>query len=79
MPTGAIRAWRESPSVVLLAEDDDYWPMLEAVVQRAGLSGPAIHDARIAVLCMRHGVREPLTADRDFSRFAALVTRNPLG
>lgn len=73
-----IRAWRESPSLVLLAEDDEYWPMLEAVVQRAGLAGPAIHDARIAALCMRYGVRELLTADRDFSRFAALVTRNPL-
>lgn len=73
-----IRAWRESPSLVLLTEDDEYWPMLEAVVQRAGLSGPVVHDARIAALCMRHGVSELLTADRDFSRFAALVTRNPL-
>lgn len=73
-----IRAWRESPSLVLLTEDDEYWSMLEAVVQRSAVCGPAIQDARIAALCMRHGVRELLTADRDFSRFAGLVTRNPL-
>lgn len=73
-----VQAWRESPSLVLLAEDDEYWPILESVVRRSAVSGPAIHDARIAALCMRHGVRELLTADRDFSRFAGLVTRNPL-
>lgn len=25
-----LRAWRESPSLVLLAEDDAYWPVLES-------------------------------------------------
>jgi predicted nucleic acid-binding protein len=40
--------------------------------------GGAVHDARIAALCERHGVRTLLTADRDFSRFPALKTRNPL-
>jgi uncharacterized protein len=37
-----------------------------------------VHDARIAALCLTHGVREFLTADRDFSRFPALRARNPL-
>jgi hypothetical protein len=37
-----------------------------------------VHDARIAALCLQHGVSELLTADRDFSRFPALRTRNPL-
>ena len=32
----------------------------------------------IAAICIGHGVRELLTADRDFSRFSSLVTRNPL-
>jgi len=80
-PTQALeqlRAWRESPSLTLLAEDEAYWPALESLVERARLTGPAIHDARIAALCLRHGVHELLTADRDFSRFPALVTRNPL-
>jgi toxin-antitoxin system PIN domain toxin len=73
-----LRAWRESPSLTLLAEDDAYWPVLESMIERTRLTGPAIHDARIAALCLRHGAHELLTADRDFSRFPALTTRNPL-
>lgn len=73
-----LRAWRESPSLALLAEDDSYWPVLESLIERSRLTGPAIHDARIAALCLRHGAHELLTADRDFSRFPELTTRNPL-
>ena len=42
------------------------------------LRGPQVHDARVAALCLQHGVRELLTADRDFSRIPELRTRNPL-
>lgn len=73
-----LRAWRESPSLTLLAEDDSYWPVLDSLIERSRLTGPAIHDARIAALCLRHGAHELLTADRDFSRFPELATRNPL-
>jgi len=37
-----------------------------------------VHDARVAAICLAHGVRELLTADRDFSLFPELRTRNPL-
>jgi predicted nucleic acid-binding protein len=37
-----------------------------------------VHDARIAALCLQHGVRELWTADRDFGRFAPLRAVNPL-
>jgi predicted nucleic acid-binding protein len=37
-----------------------------------------IHDARIAALCLQHGVTELFTADRDFNKFHELKTRNPL-
>jgi toxin-antitoxin system PIN domain toxin len=73
-----LRAWRESPSLTLLAEDEAYWSVLESLLERTRLTGPAIHDARIAALCLRHGAHELLTADRDFSRFPELNTRNPL-
>jgi toxin-antitoxin system PIN domain toxin len=73
-----LRAWRESPSLTLLAEDDSYWPVLDSLIERSRLTGPAIHDARIAALCLRHGAHELLTAERDFSRFPELATRNPL-
>ena len=36
------------------------------------------HDARVAALCIAHGVTEFWTADRDLSRFPELVARNPL-
>ncbi|MEE9280327.1 MAG: hypothetical protein V3V67_09155 [Myxococcota bacterium] len=42
------------------------------------IAGPRVHDARVAALCIAHGVRELWTADRDFSRFPALKTANPL-
>jgi len=73
-----VGAWMESPSVVLLAESVDYWPALTATLSAARVAGPLVHDARIVALCALHGVVELWTADRDFSRFAHLRTKNPL-
>ncbi|MCG8556249.1 MAG: PIN domain-containing protein [Proteobacteria bacterium] len=73
-----IEAWLEAPGIVLLAETEAYWPRLRAALQAGRISGPRVHDARIAALCQLHGVRELWTADRDFSRFTALRVRNPL-
>lgn len=73
-----VEAWMESPTLVLLAEGGDYWPTLSAALSSARVAGPLVHDARVAALCAAHGVRELWTADRDFSRFARLATRNPL-
>ncbi len=61
-----------------LHEDDAYWSELTRLLVAAQITGPRIHDARIAALCLHHGVRELWTADRDFSRFPRLRTRNPL-
>jgi hypothetical protein len=37
-----------------------------------------VHDGHIAALCVEHGAREMLSADRDFARFAPpLRVRNP--
>jgi toxin-antitoxin system PIN domain toxin len=73
-----VRAWLESPSLVLLSESGAYWPQLQSVLESARASGPQIHDARIVALCRHHGVRELWTADRDFSRFPHVNIRNPL-
>lgn len=73
-----VDAWLESPSVVLLAEEGAYWDTLRLLVSQARISGPRVHDARIAALCLRHAVTELWTADRDFSLFPALRVRNPL-
>ena len=73
-----LEAWLASPSVTLLAETTDYWTTLKKLLKSSQTTGPQAHDARIAALCQLHGVRELWTADRDFSRFVDLVTRNPL-
>jgi predicted nucleic acid-binding protein len=51
---------------------------LEPLALAARAHGGAIHDARIAAICLAHGVAELWSADRDFSRFPALAVRNPL-
>jgi toxin-antitoxin system PIN domain toxin len=73
-----VELWQGSPSLVLLAEQAGYWPRLSAVMAKGGVIGPRVHDARIAALCLHHGVRELWSADRDFSRFPDLKARNPL-
>lgn len=73
-----IGAWLESPSVVPVGEGETYWPTLRSLLSGGKIAGPAVHDARIAAVCIAHGVRELWTADRDFSRFPRLRTANPL-
>jgi uncharacterized protein len=74
-----VRYWMESPSLRMLGEPPQYLSYLEQSVVRGRVQGPMIHDARIAALCLAHGVRTLYTADRDFSRFPGLVCMNPLG
>ena len=73
-----IKAWFEAPTLVMLAETDDHWSTLSRVLTTSRVTGPRIHDARIAALCLQHGVTELWSADRDFSRFPDLKVRNPL-
>jgi toxin-antitoxin system PIN domain toxin len=73
-----VDAWLEAPGLVLLGETENYWTELRSLLLTGRVSGPQIHDARIAGLCKEHGVSELWTADRDFSRFPGLQVRNPL-
>ncbi len=67
-----------SPQLQLLSESPGYFEKLREVATAARLKGPRIHDARIAALCLHHGVSELRSADRDFSAFPQLKVRNPL-
>ena len=78
MALDAVDAWFASPSLTLLHEEAGHWPELRRLALGAQIKGPLIHDARIAALCLQHGVRELWTADRDFGRFTALRVFNPL-
>jgi toxin-antitoxin system PIN domain toxin len=73
-----VDAWLESPSLALLAESQLHWSQLRALLLSAKIAGPKVHDARIAALCMQHGVTELWSADRDFGRFPNLTVTNPL-
>jgi toxin-antitoxin system PIN domain toxin len=73
-----IAAWTESPSVRLLTESSMHLRTLGSLLGASKLTGPAVYDAKIAAICLDHGVRALLTMDRDFSRFPALSTRSLL-
>ena len=68
----------ETPTLVLLGESVGYWDQLRSTVLESKVTGPRVHDARVAALCLHHGVDELWSADRDFGRFAGLKVRNPL-
>ena len=76
--TAQVEAWTESPSLLLVGETDLHWSYLKPLVENGRIAGGQVHDARIAALCLQHGVSELWSADRDFSRFPGLAVRNPL-
>jgi toxin-antitoxin system PIN domain toxin len=73
-----VALWMESPSLRLIGELSDHWAELSKIALAAKIQGAAVHDARIAAICVEHGVDELWTLDRDFSRFPGIRTGNPL-
>jgi hypothetical protein len=73
-----VAAWLESPSLVVIAENEGYWERFRGVLLQSRVTGGQVHDSRIAALCLHHGVAELWTSDRDFGRFPDLKVRNPL-
>lgn len=68
-----IESWLASPSLSLLAESSLHWQALKPLLTGSQVIGAQVHDARIAALCIQHGVHELWTADRD------LAATQPLG
>jgi uncharacterized protein len=75
---GFVDSLFASPQLHLLSESSGYFEKLRDIVTGVRLKGPRIHVARIAALCLHHGVSELWSADRDFSAFPQLKVRNPL-
>ena len=73
-----IDFWLEAPTVEVLSEGAETWQVVRPLVTAAAITGPRIYDARIAAVCLAHGVTELWTHDRDMSRFPQLRTRDPL-
>lgn len=74
----AVRGLLSSVSGGFLAEGEGYLDALDRIARPALLQGALVHDARVAALCLFHGVRVLWSADRDFSRFPELTVANPL-
>lgn len=66
-----------SPSLRRLMPTDDTLQVLRDVLEESGVRGSHVHDAHIFALCLEHGVRELLTADKGFRRFRGLKVTNP--
>jgi hypothetical protein len=75
---GFLGALFASPELHLLSESPGYFEKLRQLATAGALNGPRIHAARIAALCLHHGVSELWSADRDFRAFPQLKVRNPL-
>ncbi|MDO5676932.1 MAG: PIN domain-containing protein [Propionibacteriaceae bacterium] len=72
-----VNALKALPNARFLGETQRHLDVLEMILS-PGVTGAKMHDARIAAICLSHGVSELWTADRDFSYFPELRTRNPL-
>ena len=66
-----------SPTVVLLGHGPTHAMHMVEMLSAGDARGNLAHDAHIAALLCEHGVREFLTADRDFARFPGVRPRNP--
>ena len=74
-----VESWIACPSLSLIGESGQiYFQYLAQLLKASRATGARVHDARIAAICLSHGVDELLSADRDFSRFPGLKIRNPL-
>ena len=72
-----LLAWTASPTARLLPEPDGFVGLFERIARRPRVHGTVVHDARIAAICIAHGVETLLTCDRDFRIFPELKTRDP--
>lgn len=72
-----LAAWFDAPGLSLLGEPDEFPTLLARFVRRARVRGPIVHDARVAAICVAHGIDRLLTRDRDFSLFPEVVTEDP--
>lgn len=73
-----LRALHALANLAFIAEAEDHLDRLEPLALTAKAHGGVVHDARVAAICLSHGVAELWSADRDFGRFPALTVRNPV-
>ena len=74
---GVIDSWLVVPVVDVLGPSERHWTILREMLVTGQVTGPLASDADLAALAIEHGA-VLATTDRDFARFPALETINPL-
>lgn len=77
MALESLESILDSSSLQMLGEGPAHRAHLRQMVKGGDVSGNLVHDAHIAALLVEHGVRELVSADRDFARFPHLRVTNP--
>jgi uncharacterized protein len=72
-----LEAWFDAPGLRVLAETAGFRDVLADFVCRPRVRGQAVHDARVAAICVSHGVDTLFTRDRDFALFPELIQSDP--
>lgn len=76
--TRRVRAWLEVPSVTIIQPGQRFAGLFLGFLESLGTAGNLTTDAQLAALAVEHQA-ELHSNDADFSRFAGLRWRNPLG
>jgi predicted nucleic acid-binding protein len=69
---------RAQPHRVLVQPGTRHWEIFERLCRECRARGNLVSDAYLAALAIESGC-ERVTTDRDYSRFAGLRWRHPLG
>ncbi len=69
---------RARPNCVPVSPGPRHWEIFRRLCEASGVKGNLVPDAYLAAMAIEAGA-EWITADRDFSRFAGLRWRHPLG
>lgn len=75
--TAIVASWLARDNVALAAPSEGHWSRLGAIATDAKARGALLMDAHLAVLAIEHGATV-VTSDRDFTRFPAVRTADPL-
>ena len=65
------------PGARFLMPTDRHLAVLRQLAESAQTVGAQFHDARIAAICLEHGITTLWTADRDFSAYTQLLCQSP--
>lgn len=72
-----VSHWLERPNVQVVEPGERHWGILRSLLVETQIRGADVMDAQLAALALEHGA-SVVTHDRDFARFPALKTLDPL-